>query len=203
MRHASKRRGYRVAAAFVVVCGGFAGCASSKVADINSSPVEGTYTVTWSRGPASCAPQPLPRSVDSDPTHYVAIPSASETYSVVAQVQVDGSSISVVPQTGSGTPVRALNGAINSLDSAYISSAIMQTEAARAGGHTFFVVQTAADSAEFLPLVQTPPGNQVEVHLNGRGTIIFAFHDSGSAGPLFTTCTVIESFVGSRNINSR
>jgi hypothetical protein len=203
MRCLGDGRLHRIAV-LVLICVHMAACGSSKVVEPSSNPVPGNYVVIWTRTLVSCAPQPLPLPLSSDTTQYAAIPVGPASYKVTVQVHLTGAAISVIPQSATGGSIAALslNGLLAPVDSAYLSRSSNQTEGARAGGHSFSVIETAADSAEFTPLVETPPGNRLEVWLSGRGTNTFVFHDGGLTGPVFTTCTVVESIEGSKSPTS-
>jgi hypothetical protein len=187
--------------AVCIACLGAAACSSSTPTDTKpvTSLLPGAYTVTWIRSAASCAPQALPSAMIADTTQYAAIPNGSATYQLAAQTQLNASVVSIVPQNAAGAPISAftLSGTLLWNDSAYLSRSSTLNEGPRAGGHTFVVTETSADSGEFISIVGF--GAPVAVLLTARGRTTFAFHDGGVSGPVFTTCAVADTVKGQKN----
>jgi hypothetical protein len=144
-----------------VVCIAFTACGASTVlaSDSASQSLQGLYTVTWTRSVRSCAPQALPLPSSSNTTQYAAIPVGLATYHLAVHLTLTGDTITLIPQSVTGAPVSGLilRGSLSPTDSVFLGWSLTQSEGARIGGHEFFVVQTATDSAQLIPLVETPP----------------------------------------------
>src|SRR5262249_31263793 len=164
-------------------------------------PLVGRYTITWTRSAAFCTPLPLPIPLIADSSKYAPLPMGSVTYHLSAQVRLDGSSIAMIPQRASGDSIADLTftGSLRPNDSAIFARSSVRNEGLRAGCHAFSLIDTGRVDAQFVPLVETPPGRRIEVDLFGGGASTFIFHDGGPSGREFTTCTVTDTVSGSKD----
>ena len=173
------------------------GCASTQPAD-PPNPVQGRYLATWTESAAVCAPQPLPEP-QSATSQYAQVPSVTTVSQVTVQVDITGSTLRLAPTSTIADSMSSLiwRGTILD-DTAAVSNVTTRTEGLRAGGHTFLVVANNLATTKFLPLIQTPPGSNVEVSMSAAGADTFTFRDGGPAGTIFTTCVVPETITGAK-----
>ena len=174
-------------------------CSSTEPA-ATSNPVAGRYLITWTRAAAACSPQQLPAPGTPDSLQYAQVPNAATAAQLTVQVTLDDSNV-LLSQTSAISDSMSslvLQGTIAPTDSAFLTRASTRTEGMRVGGHTFFVTANRISAAQFVPLVETPPGNKVEVDLSAVGADTLTFHDGGPSGPVFTTCVAPEKIDGSK-----
>lgn len=92
----------------------------------------------------------------------------------------------------------ALSGSLAANDSAFFAFTTDRIEGPRLGGHTFTVLASRTDAGRFVTDLELPPGSVIESHVEILGTVTEVFHDGGTLGPVFTTCTYPESVAGVR-----
>lgn len=175
-------------------------CGSSQ-SDASGSSIDGQYVVSWIRSAVSCSPQPLPAPLLGDTSQYAAVSLSRDSLQTSAAVALTGAFVSIVPGSSSGGSLSslALSGPIDppSLLGA-VSRTVSRTEGPRAGSHTFFVVESAEDSVWFTPAPELPPGNRIEVNFTAHGTGSALFRDGSPSGSVFTTCTFLDTLVGTK-----
>lgn len=159
----------------------------------------GRYVVVWTRSAATCSPAALPAPASADTTQYARVSPATSTLQSTLDAEDDTSTISFVAVGGTGNPTLAVAGPVaQGTDIAFLTRSATQMEGPRAGGHSFFVVESGVDSTRFVHLIETPPGRNVEINFGGMGTGTSTFRDGGATGPIFTICTFSETVAGSK-----
>ena len=161
--------------------------------------LSGTYAITWERTVAACTPAPLPAADRADTTLYASVPEQTHTMRMSAEVVQTGTTVSLTPVTPGGTALTSLKltGEYVPAWSVYFTRSSTRTEGPRAGGRVFIATETATDSAVFMLLRLTPPGQGVQAWLNGTGTTTIVFRDAVS-GAIYTTCSFKETIMGDR-----
>jgi len=72
-----------------------------------------------------------------------------------------------------------------------------RTEGPRAGGHLFTVTESVVDTSMFTLSINLPNGYVSGATFVSVGSRVYAFHDGGSGGSVFTTCVVADTGYGS------
>ncbi|HVX41860.1 MAG TPA: hypothetical protein VHB25_20030 [Gemmatimonadaceae bacterium] len=167
---------------------------------IGSISFDGRYDVSTSRATIACSPSALPHPATSN-TDYADVPSASVIASASAHVLEGDStaSISIASAAGSGATPLTLTGGLSATGDGIFTRSAVIAESPRAGGHTFTVLDALTDTVHFFALIATPPGQSNGAQIFMHGTERYEFHDGGAAGPVFTTCSVVDTVRGQRD----
>jgi hypothetical protein len=182
----------------VLVALSVVGCTGATESSPTSS-ISGHYSMTLHRAFATCSPAQLPTAGSSDTVLYAQIPASELAVPLLGDVTQTGSQVLLsAKSTANAVPTTVLwSGTYVPLQAVFERSR-SRLEGPRSGGHTFFVSESEADTTQFVLLVQTPPGNRVEVRLISSGTVRAEFREGGSAGTLFTTCVYPQTMTGER-----
>jgi hypothetical protein len=191
-------RGFTLVA-IIVLCGASANCSESSTAPGTNSKT-GQYIVNWERSVATCAPNALPVPQSSDTSLYARVSSTSGLAFTLTMDGIDADSVvTLIPKSSSALGLTMRGTWQGRGDSALFTRNTTRTEGARAGSRTFTVTEEGTDSANFLVLVLTPPGNGLSVSFFARGSGTATFREGGANGTVYTTCTFTESLSGSRS----
>ena len=190
-----RRTGFLRSGALVAAVAIGSGCRSSDPSE-SVSLLPGRYSLTWTRGPATCVPQNLPAPLSSDTSKYASVPQAQISDQLIAQVEQTGDSVALIPLNATGSQMTSL--ALRGLFEEAIGLALLTrsgsgAEGPRVGGHSFSVNEAHTDSVTFIRQFETPPGNRTEVLLSGKGLVTLTFRDDGGAGSVYTTCSFTET----------
>jgi hypothetical protein len=189
------RNSGRLAVAVLYVA--LASCSGNSTGPENNSR-SGQYSVNWERSPATCAPNALPAPQGRDTTLYARLSSTSGLTFKLTMDGLDEDSVFTLTSGGNALGL-TMRGAFRPRgDSALFRRNATETEGPRAGGHAFTVTEEATDSAGFVVLVLTPPGNQLSVSFFAKGSGKATFREGGPNGATYTTCNFTESISGSR-----
>ena len=145
----------------------------------------------------SCSPSALPAPSTSEPAQYVQLPAPIATDSFRIHIRQSGTSIQIaLADSGHRDQIPStLRGTIDETFriSSTSASGPPRLEGIRAGGHQFTVTESAIDTSMFRPSISTQDGTVTGLTFLSIGSRLFAFHDGGPDGIVFTTCVVADT----------